>query len=88
MAKSKTIDQRVGEYLGDPMQRAELARSLAERGWTLGVSVPLEPTPEMVSASMAAVNHRMSRVSKREKHTLRLRAALAALHMSVGALKS
>ena len=86
MGKSMTLAERIGMILSDPVQRATMEKVLAAHGLTLGVAAPLEPTDAMISASMAAVNSRMSLVSKREKHTLRLRAALAVLYMKAGAI--
>jgi hypothetical protein len=42
------------------------------------VMVPLEPTEGMVEAAMATVSTFDAKITKREKHRLRLRAALAA----------
>lgn len=85
MAK-KSIAERIGEMVNDPSQRRQLEVALASHGLTLGTTAPIEPTDAMIAASMAAVNGRMSPVDKREKHRLRLRAALTVLHMKSGAL--
>lgn len=87
MARAKTIAERIRQIVNDPIQRRELERALAEHGLTLGTRAPIEPTDAMIAASMSAVNRHMHNVDKREKHTIRLRAALTALHMSSGAVR-
>lgn len=60
---------------GAEITAAELGRVLKNSNLAI---VPLDPTREMIDASLATVSRFDLRVTKREKHRLRLKAELAA----------
>lgn len=74
--KQKRNDVKdVNKFISDPEYYTLLLKALNARGLMV---VPHDPTPTMVIASMQTVTNVLAPMSKREKHRLRLSAALTA----------